>query len=415
MSDFAKILEQAKKGEQELVAFLTDLLAIPSPSGKEGPVTERIAAEMRRLGFDEARIDGLGNVIGRVGDGPRLIAFDAHVDTVEAGDRAQWSFDPFQPRVTEGKVWGRGAADQKGGLASMVHAGRIVRELGLGRDFTLLFVGSVQEEDCEGMAWKYLVEEEKIRPELVVLTEPTSLAIYRGHRGRMEIEVEVRGRSCHASAPERGDNAAYKAARLALEIERLNDRLAVDAFLGQGTIAVTEIASGSPSLCAVPDTARLHLDRRLTAGETKESAVAEVREAAARAGIPEVRVFVPDYRGPSHTGRIVPYEKYFPTWTLEEGSPWLKSAAAAYVGLFGRNPKVDKWTFSTNGVGITPRYGIPCLGFGPGNEPQAHAADEYCPVEDLSLAAAFYAALVATLSDKSAALSSKIAALSGKG
>ena len=398
MSDYAKILERAKKGEQELVAFLVDLLAIPSPSGKEGPVTKRIAAEMRRLGFDEARIDGLGNVIGRVGNGPRIVAFDAHVDTVEAGDRAQWSFDPFQPRVSEGKVWGRGAADQKGGLASMVHAGRIVRELGLGRDFTLLFIGSVKEEDCEGMAWKYLVEEGKIRPELVVLTEPTSLNIYRGHRGRMEIEVEVRGRSCHGSAPERGDNAAYKAARLALEIERLNERLAVDAFLGKGTVAVTEIASGSPSLCAVPDTARLHLDRRLTAGETKESAVAEVREAAGRVGVPEAEVIVPEYRVPSHTGRVVPYEKYFATWTLEEGSPWLKSATAAYAGLFGRKPKVDKWTFSTNGVGIMPVYGIPCLGFGPGNESQAHAADEYCPVEDLSLAMVFYAALVAALS-----------------
>ena len=407
MSNYARILERAGKGEPDLVAFLVDLLAIPSPSGKEGPVTARIAAEMRRLGFDEARIDGLGNVIGRIGSGPRLIAFDAHVDTVEAGDRAQWSFDPFQAHVSDGKVRGRGAADQKGGLASMVHAGRIVRELGLGRDFTLLFIGSVQEEDCEGMAWKYLVEEEKIRPELVVLTEPTSLAIYRGHRGRMEIEVELRGRSCHASAPERGDNAAYKAARLALEIERLNGRLATDAFLGKGTVAVTEIVSGSPSLCAVPDTARLHLDRRLTAGETKESAVAEVRDAAGRAGFREAEVVVPEYRVPSYTGRVVPYEKYFPTWTLEESSPWLTSAGAAYAGLFGRAPKIDKWTFSTNGVGIMPAYGIPCLGFGPGNEPQAHAADEYCPVKDLSLAAAFYAGLVATLSEKSAALSGK--------
>ena len=388
MIDYAAILAEAEKGERELVAFLVDLLAIPSPSGKEAKITERIAGEMRRLGFDEVRIDGLGNVIGRVGRGPRLVAFDAHVDTVDAGDRAHWSFDPFRPHVSEGRVWGRGAADQKGGLASMVHAGRIVREMGLGRDLTLLFVGSVQEEDCEGMAWKYLVEEEKIRPELIVLTEPTSLNICRGHRGR----------SCHGSAPERGDNAAYKAARVALEIERLNGRLAVDAFLGKGTVTVTEIATSSPALCAVPDTARLHLDRRLTAGETKDSAVAEVRQAAARAGFPEARIFVPEYREPSHTGRVIPCDKYFPTWTLDESSPWLKAAVSAYISLFGRAPKVDKWTFSTNGVGIMPIYGIPCLGFGPGREPQAHAVDEYCPVEDLHVAAAFYAALAATLS-----------------
>ncbi len=399
MADYSTILERAKKGERDVVDFLVDLLAIPSPSGKEGQVTERVADEMSRLGFDEARIDGLGNVIGRIGRGPRLIAFDAHVDTVLPGDRSQWSFDPFGSHVSEGKVWGRGAADQKGGLAAMVHAGRLVRELGLGRDFTLLFIGSVQEEDCEGMAWKYLIEEEKIKPELVVLTEPTSLAIYRGHRGRLEIEVGIRGRSCHGSAPERGDNAAYKAARVALEIEKLNARLAFDAFLGRGTVAVTEIVSDSPSLCAVPDTARLHLDRRLTAGETKASAVAEVREAAARAGLSDADVTVPEYREPSCTGRVVPYEKYFPTWVMEENSPWLKQAIFAYDGLFKRKPKVDKWTFSTNGVGIRPAYGIPCLGLGPGHEPQAHAVDEYCPVEDLPLAAAFYAALVATLSD----------------
>jgi len=400
MTDYAAILERAKREEGELAAFLADLVAIPSPSGKEGPVTARISGQMRRLGFDEVRLDGLGNVIGRVGSGPRLVAFDAHVDTVAAGDRSQWSFDPFGRRISDGKVWGRGAADQKGGLAGMVHAGRIIRELNLGRGLTLLFIGSVQEEDCEGMAWKYLVEEEKVRPELVVLTEPTSLAVYRGHRGRMEIEVEVLGRSCHGSAPERGDNAAYKASRLALEVEKLNERLAADAFLGKGTVAVTEVVTGSPSLCAVPDMARLHLDRRLTAGETKTSAVSETREAAARAGVPEARVYVPEYREPSHTGKVVPYEKYFPTWVLGENSPWLKKASAAYAGLLGREPKVDKWTFSTNGVGIMPVYGIPCLGFGPGNEPQAHAVDEYCPIQDLVIAAAFYAAFAAELSSK---------------
>jgi len=400
MTDSRPILERARKGEEEVVAFLADLLAIPSPSGKEGPVTERVAVEMRRLGFDEVRVDGLGNVIGRVGRGPRLLAFDAHVDTVGTGDLAGWSFDPYEPRVLEGKVWGRGAADQKGGLASMVHAGRIIRELELGSGFTLLFIGSVQEEDCEGMAWKHLVEEEKIRPELVVLTEPTSLTIHRGHRGRLEVEVEIRGRSSHGSAPERGDNAAYKAARVVLEVERLNERLADDPFLGRGTVAVTEVVTGSPSLCAVPDSARLHLDRRLTAGETKERAVAEVREAAGRAGVPEARVFVPEYREPSHRGRVVPYEKYFPAWTLEENSPWLEKAVSAYAGLFGKPPNVGKWTFSTNGVGIMPAYRIPCLGFGPGSEPQAHAADEFCPVEDLALAAAFYAAFVARLSDE---------------
>ena len=355
---------------------------------------------MRRLGFDDARIDGLGNVIGRIGGGPRVIAFDAHVDTVDAGDRAQWSFDPFGPRVSDGKVWGRGAADQKAGLACMVHAGRIIRELGLGRDLTLLFIGSVQEEDCEGMAWKYLVEEERIRPELVVLTEPTGLTVYRGHRGRMEVEIEIRGRSCHGSAPERGDNAAYKAARIALEIEALNERLADDAFLGKGTVAVTEIASASPSLCAVPDSARLHLDRRLTAGETRESAIAEVREAAGRAGFPEAGIFVPEYRTPSHRGKIVPYDKYFPTWVLEEGSPWLEESGRRLCRSLRPGAESRQVDLQHQRRRHHARIRHPVPRFGPGREPQAHAVDEFCPVADLSPAAAFYAALAARISER---------------
>lgn len=376
------------------------LVAAPSHSGKEEKVIQVIRQEMEQAGFDEVRIDGLGSIIGRIGSGPRLIAFDAHIDTVYPGDLSQWEFDPFSPFVRDGKVWGRGTVDQKGGMAAMIHAGRMIREMGLNEQFTLLFTGTVMEEDCDGLCWQYLIKEEKIRPELVVITEPTNMNIYRGHRGRMEMEVEVKGVSCHGSAPERGDNAVYKAARMALEVERLNERLRSDPFLGKGTITVTEVRSSGPSLCAVPDGAALHLDRRLTLGETKESAVAEVEEAARRAGVVDARVVVPQYAEPAYTGTVYPTEKYYPTWALEESSPWLRQAVAAYQGVLGRGPLVDKWSFSTNAVAIAGMQGIPCLGLGPGNEVHAHAANEACPVEHLSGAAAFYTALVAVLNEK---------------
>ncbi|HOZ21090.1 MAG TPA: YgeY family selenium metabolism-linked hydrolase, partial [bacterium] len=376
------------------------LVATPSHSGVEEKVIQVIRQEMIKAGFDEVRIDGLGSIIGRIGSGPRLIAFDAHIDTVYPGDLAQWTFDPFTPFVREGKVWGRGTVDQKGGMAAMVYAAKMIKEIGLNEQFTILFTGTVMEEDCDGLCWQYLIAEEKIRPELVVITEPTNMNIYRGHRGRMEMEVEVRGVSCHGSAPERGDNAIYKAARIALEIEKLNGGLRSDPFLGKGSITVTEARSSSPSLCAVPDGAALHLDRRLTQGETKESAVAEVREAALRAGVTDAKVTVLTYAEPAYTGKIYPTEKYYPTWALAESSPWLQQAAAAYEGLFGRAPLIDKWTFSTNGIAIAGMNNIPCLGLGPGNEIHAHAANEACPVEHLSGAAAFYAALVAVLNEK---------------
>lgn len=397
---FIKIQRRSKELEGETARFLMDLVRTQSFSSKEKEVIQVIKKEMEKIGFDDVRIDGLGSIIGRVGSGPRVIAFDAHIDTVYAGDMSQWSFDPFTPKIEDGKVWGRGTVDQKGGMASMVYAGKMIKELDLNSEFTILFTGTVMEEDCDGLCWQYLIREEKIKPELVVITEPTNMNIYRGHRGRMEMHVEVKGVSCHGSAPERGDNAIYKIARIALEIEKLNERLRSDPFLGKGTVTVTETKSTSPSLCAVSDFAYIHLDRRLTYGETKESAVLEVKEAAARAGYPDADVIVLMYEEAAYTGKVYPTEKYYPTWVLEEKSVYLKDAREAYRNVFGKDPIVDKWTFSTNGVAIAGMHRIPCIGLGPGNEIYAHAPNEACPVEHLSGAAAFYAAFVAKLNGK---------------
>ena len=397
---YNEIAAKAKAHEKDTAEFLMSLVKTPSFSGKEKDVIEVIKKEMQKVGFDEVKIDGLGSIIGRIGNGSRVIAFDAHIDTVYPGDLSLWNFDPFAAHIKDGKVWGRGTVDQKGGMASMVYAAKIIKELGLNKDFIIYFTGTVMEEDCDGLCWQYIIKEEKIKPEMVVITEPTNMNIYRGHRGRMEIMVEVQGLSCHGSAPERGDNAIYKISRIALEIEKLNERLRDDPFLGKGTVAVTQIFFSSPSQCAVPDAASIQLDRRLTFGENCESAVAEVQEAARLAGYPDAKVKVLVYEEKAYTGLVYPTDKYFPTWVIPENSPWLKDAVFAYEQALGKKPKVDKWTFSTNAVAIAGMHNIPCIGMGPGNEVYAHAPNEACPVEHLSQAAAFYAALVAKLNNK---------------
>lgn len=397
---YKKIADLAKTYEGDTAEFLMDMVRTPSFSGKEKEVIEVIKKEMLKVGFDEVRIDGLGSIIGRIGNGPRVIAFDAHIDTVYPGDRSLWNFDPFNAHIKDGKVWGRGTVDQKGGMASMVYAAKIIKELGLNKDFTIYFTGTVMEEDCDGLCWQYLIAEEKIVPEMVVITEPTNMNIYRGHRGRMEMTVEVQGLSCHGSAPERGDNAIYKISKIALEIEKLNERLKDDPFLGKGTVAVTQVFFSSPSQCAVPDAASIQLDRRLTFGETRDSAVAEVQDAAKRAGYKDAKVKVLRYEEKAYTGKAYPTDKYFPTWVIPENSPWLKDAVFAYENVIGKKPLVDKWTFSTNGIAIAGMRDIPCVGMGPGNEVYAHAPNEACPVEHLSQAAAFYAGLVAKLNGK---------------
>ena len=388
---FNTIHDRARHHERAIVAFLRDLIATRSVSAQEGDVIRRIEREMVTCGYDEIRIDAMGNILGRIGSGPRVVALDAHVDTVDVGNPANWSVDPFAGDERDGIIYGRGACDMKGALASIVYGGRIVKELGLARDCTLWVVGSVQEEDCDGLCWQFILNEDGLRPEAVVIAEPTNLGVYRGHRGRMEIEVRTQGVSCHGSAPERGVNAIYRMAPIIADIERLNDRLGGEPFLGKGTVTIAEIRSTSPSLCAVADSATIHLDRRLAATDTLESALGEIRSlpSVATAGA-EVEVL--DYAVPSWRGLVYPTKKYYPTWLLPEGHPLLRAGTAAYEGLFGEAPQVGRWVFSTNGVAVMGTHGIPCIGFGPGNEVFAHMATEQIPVAHLVKAAAWYAA-----------------------
>jgi putative selenium metabolism hydrolase len=383
----ARILERSRAMRDFTAKNLSQLVAIPSLSGEEGPVIERLGTMLDDAGFDTLTVDGLGNLIGVIGESGPIVAFDAHVDIVDTGEREQWELDPFCGAVERGHVYGRGSVDQKGGAAALVTAGRLLKEIGYDLPYRLYFTFTIMEEDCDGLCWNYLVEREKVVPEYAVITEPTNLGVYRGQRGRMEIEIDFTGVSAHGSAPERGDNALYRASEAVLRIRELNDRLANDAFLGRGTVAVTQILSSAPSLCAIPDFCTIHLDRRLTWGESRESALEEITEATD--GKAEIRV--PRYERASYRGRSLPQDKYYPTWKLEESNPLVRAGCSTFMRLTGSPPLVGKWTFSTNGVSLCGTHGIPTIGFGPGDEAMAHAPNERLPVDHLETASAFYA------------------------
>jgi putative selenium metabolism hydrolase len=390
--DFNQLKSAAEKYEPQMTKFLRELVAIPGESSQEEGHVRRIEAEMKALDFDRVEIDPMGNILGYMGNGKTLIAFDGHIDTVGLGELSNWTFDPYQGYETETEIGGRGTSDQLGGIVSAVYGAKIMKDLGLLNDqYTVLVTGTVQEEDCDGLCWQYLVQESKIRPEFVVITEPTNGNIYRGQRGRMEIRVEVKGVSCHGSAPERGDNAIYKMADIIKEVQALNDRLHYDSFLGKGTLAVSQSFYNSPSRCAVADMAAISIDRRLTDGETYQMALEEIRN------LPSVQKYKAEvtmytYERPSWTGLVYPTDCYFPTWVLPEDHPITKAMVEAYEGMYG-TPKVDKWTFSTNAVSIMGRFGIPCIGFGPGKEEEAHAPNEKTWKADLVRCAAVYAAM----------------------
>ncbi|GFR36042.1 YgeY family selenium metabolism-linked hydrolase [Thermobrachium celere] len=389
---YKQILELAEKYKPDMSRFLRDMIAIPSESCNEEKLIQRIKHEMEKVGFNRIEIDPMGNILGYIGHGKHLIAMDAHIDTVGVGNIDNWECDPYEGYEDDEIILGRGASDQEGGMAAMVYAGKIIKDLKLEGDYTLLVVGSVQEEDCDGLCWQYIIQEQNIRPEFVVLTEPTSCNIYRGQRGRMEIKIKTNGVSCHGSAPERGENAIYKMAPIIQELEQLNERLISHPFLGKGSLTVSEIFFTSPSRCAVADSCWISIDRRLTAGEDKEYAINQIKNlpSVKRAGA-EVTMYT--YSRPSYTGLVYPTESYFPTWFIEEDHPVCKTLLEAYENLFNEKALLDKWTFSTNGVSIMGKFGIPCIGFGPGHEDQAHAPNEKTWKEELVKAAAMYASI----------------------
>ena len=415
--DLNKIKEYAKGYEKDMTAFLRAIVKNPGESCDEKAHVETIAAEMKKVGFDEVVIDPQGNVMGFMGTGDKIIAFDAHIDTVGIGNIDNWKFDPYDGYETETEIGGRGVSDQCGGIVSGVYGAKIMKDLGLiPEGYKVMVVGTVQEEDCDGLCWQYIINEDKIRPEFVVSTEPTDGGIYRGQRGRMEIRIDVKGVSCHGSAPERGDNAIYKMADILQDVRALNENDDADEteikglvkmlnpkfnpdyeearFLGRGTVTTSQIFYTSPSRCAVADSCAVSLDRRMTFGETWESCLDEIRN------LPSVKKYGDDvvvsmynYDRPSWTGLVYPTECYFPTWKVEEDHFTVKALVNAYEGLFGKAPVVDKWTFSTNGVSIMGRHGIPVIGFGPGKEPEAHAPNEKTWKSHLVTCAAMYAAI----------------------
>lgn len=430
--DFDAIKAAAKGYEADMTRFLRDLIAIPSESCEEKGVIHRIAAEMEKVGFDKVDIDPQGNVLGWMGHGKKIIAFDAHIDTVGIGEITNWKFDPYQGYENDLEIGGRGGSDQEGGIVSSVYGAKIMKDLNLiPDDVTVLVTGTVQEEDCDGLCWQYIHNEDGLTPEFVVSTEPTDGGVYRGHRGRMEIRVEVKGVSCHGSAPERGKNAIYMMSDILQEVRSLNENDAEESteikglvkmldskynsqyedarFLGRGTVTVSQIFYTSPSRCAVADMCAVSLDRRMTAGETWESCLDEIR------ALPSCRKYNAEvtmyrYDRPSWTGLTYETECYFPTWINGEKAPHVQAVLDAHKALYGdkrhgsptsaplaiekrKAPLLDKWTFSTNGVAIQGRYGIPCVGFGPGAESQAHAPNEITWKEDLVSCAAVYAAI----------------------
>jgi putative selenium metabolism hydrolase len=397
MIDNQKLQKASQKNRTAITRFMRDIVRIPSYSCQEREVVHRIAEEMNLVGFDKVFLDKMGNCIGKIGKGKTVILVDGHIDTVQVTPSQKWAVNPFGGVIKNNRIYGRGAADQKGATPAMVYAGKLIKELDLEDDFTFYVSCTCQEEDCDGLPILHIVQKEKIKPDYVVITDSTDMKLHRGHRGRMEIKITMKGKSCHGSMPQLGINAVYKMAPLIQEIEELNKTLHFDPFLGKGTVVVSKIECQTPSLNAVPDECVIYLDRRLTQGETKELALNQIRKLP---HAKSAKVELLQYEATAWTGLKVGQEKYFPTWVTPENHPLVIAGLEAGKYALGKKPPLTRWTFSTNGVASAGRLKIPTIGFGPGKEELAHTVKEYVEIEDMVKASIFYATLPKILVQK---------------
>lgn len=391
------MFELGSRDRETMIAFLQDMVRIPSYSTQEQEMAERLAIEMAKVGLQDVHVDRIGNVVGHIGTGQRpILLYNGHMDVVGVGDPSTWKHDPFAADVQDGILYGRGAADMKAALAAMVYGAKTLIEKEVHLQGDLYLVGVVQEEPCEGLGMRVLIEEEGLAPDWVLIGEATNLQISLGQRGRIEIKVVAQGRSCHASAPHLGDNAIYTAARLIFGVEMLGSQLAEDRFLGAGTLAVTRIENTGGSRNVVPDSCTFYIDRRLTLGETEAKALAEIQGVLLREGA-NAKLSVSEYTSTSYTGYSARARAYYPAWALDREHPLVQQVSKAIRAELGYRPSVGKWDFSTDGTYTMGIAGIPTVGFGPGEEKHAHTTGDQIRIADVIRAAQGYACIAAEI------------------
>lgn len=401
MKEVSEIKKRVGENRENIIQFLRDICAIPSMDGQLKDVGDRIQAEMRKLGFDEVRFDKMGNTIGRIGNGPKVIVFDSHIDTVGVGDPKEWDWDPFVGKIEDGRLYARGACDEKGSTPGMVYGLAIARDLGLLDGYTAYYFGNM-EEWCDGIAPNAFVDADpQVKPDFVVIGEPTKMQVYRGHKGRIELKVTAHGRSAHAASHYLGDNAVYKMMAIITQIRELDRRMrfgmGYHPVQGFPSVAVTDVSARTASLNAVPDQFTIYIDRRITSNEPHDDVINQVKGLIPDYLQDEIHVEELFYDEPSYTGFVFPVSKYYPAWLLEDSHALVQSGQRTIEALWGDKRSLGTWDFSTNGTYWAGKAGIPSIGFGPGDEKTAHMRHENVPLDEVVDSTEFYALLPKTL------------------
>ncbi|HVS65481.1 MAG TPA: M20/M25/M40 family metallo-hydrolase [Thermoanaerobaculia bacterium] len=373
---------------ERCVSFLRRLIQTPSLPGQEEDLARLVLAEMQDLGYDEAAVDEMGNVVGTIrgrGDAASVV-FNTHLDHVDVGDPSRWPHPPFGGEIHQERVWGRGAVDIKGPLASQVHAAAsLLHERPPGD----VLVTAVVQEEVGGVGARALAH--RLDPALMVVGEPSSNQVRRGHRGRTEILVHLVGRSVHASVPASGLNPLISLGRFLARLEEV-ERVE-HPELGRSSVAPTLLRTDQTSGNVVPGEVWLTCDWRNVPGEEPERARESLERLALKVAEPgvAVEVTIPTQPLVSWTGRTVEISAAHPAYLLGAEHPAVV-AASALAAECGAAGEADVWRFATDGSHFYEAGFIP-VGFGPGDEGLAHTVDENVEISALELSLAVNARL----------------------
>jgi putative selenium metabolism hydrolase len=388
-----KIKSRVAEQHDDILTFFREIVAIPSMESQIKEVGERCAAEMKKLGFDEVFWDKMGNIVGRIGDGDKVLLYDSHIDTVGIGDPDEWEWDPFQGKIEDGVFYARGACDEKQSTPGMIYGLAIANALGLLEGVTAYYFGNMEEWN-DGSAPNAFVQTEGIKPDFVVIGEPTKMQVYRGHKGRVEFQIVAKGKSAHAASNFLGDNAIYKLLPIIDRLSKIEPELGDDPFLGHGRLTVTDMHVKTPSINAVPDEATIYIDRRITFGEDPQTELQRLKTIIGDRTDIEASILV--YEEPSYTGFVFPLDKIYPAWAYPEDHSFVQAGVEAGKLLWG-TMNTGKWDFSTNGIYWAGKMNIPSIGFGPGDEIHAHTVIDQVKLADVVKATEWYALLPALL------------------
>ena len=388
-----EILFAVQTEKKNLLKFLSEIVSIKSITCNEEKVVRRVEQEMKFLGYDEIITDSFGNIAGRIGKGSKILVFDSHLDVVNV-EGQDWNTDPFKATIKDGKMFGRGTIDDKGPFACSLYAGKIIKDLNLAEEYTVYVIGSIVEEECEGLALGAFLEELKIVPDQVVIAESSELEICRGHKGRAQITATFKGESVHASIHHDGVNPIETALPFLQGLAEFDNDISEDDELGKGHITAVDIRCASLSLSSLPTSAKVIMDRRTTTLDSYYSLIEELKK------LPngdKCKLEYAVWNDKGYNGNEISGEEYFPAWVVSEKHPLIQAGVEGYKNLFRKDPVVTTWGFSTNGNYTMGKNNYPTIGFGPGEMALCHVANEHVVIDDLLTATAFYAGLAASL------------------